>query len=224
MLVLFAVLPDGRDDVPVIVVALMSYPASLLANVFPATFPVRVEGLPELPLPLLLMAVFGFVQWFVAVPWGLAKILASHRKVAVTRADVAGQSAANAALLVGTWMLAEIGALLFSMPLNGMTDAMACHVNAFVFHLWLALPTAVAAGLATLLIARVFQARDSRRWIVALTALFLCASAIKAALLLLGVGPHADHVGPLVEAVIPPLVCVLVGLHMSRRLLPRSVA
>jgi hypothetical protein len=96
-------------------------PAGMLANLFPGVFPVRVEGLPELSLALLLTPAFGFVQWFVVVPRLWAKVLKAHRKVPVTRMEVAGQKVASIVLLLGTWLLAQICAIALSI--TGVEEA-----------------------------------------------------------------------------------------------------
>ena len=222
MLVLIAVLPDGTET-PVIVVALMSYPAGMLANLFPAILPVRVEGSPELTLYPLLTVAFGFVQWFIVVPWLFGKVLTSHRNVQETRAGVAGQRVSRIVLVLGTWLIAEALAIVLSISLNGASDRVVRHVNGVVFHLWLAVPGAVAAAIAALVIARLFHARDFQFWIVALAALFLCASVLNAATLFLGVERPCDRLGPIVEAVIPALVCVPVGRYAFRRLSPKQL-
>jgi hypothetical protein len=223
MLVLQAVLPDGTDW-PIVVVALISYPTGMLANVFPLVFPVRVEGFPELSLPPLLTVAFGFVQWFVVVPWLFSKILTSHKSIPGMRAGVAGQNVSRVVLLLGTWFLAEICAIALSIALNDTTHAVVRHVNRFVLHLWFDIPGALAAGTAALLFAHLFDTRDSRFWIVALAALFLCASTINAMTLHLGAGLAGDRLWLIVDAAIPALVCLLVGLYTSRRLPARAVA
>ena len=217
MIALLAVLPAGTET-PIIVIALMSYPAGMLANFFPPVFPVRMEGFPELTIYPLLTVVFGFVQWFVVVPWLLGKVWSAHRNVHVTPAGVAGQHVSRVVLLIGTWLLAEICAMALSIALNDATQAVVRHLNRFTLHLWFDIPGALAAGTAALLFARLFDARESRSWIVALAALFLCASTINAATLRLGAGLLGGRIWPIIDVVIPAALCLLVGLHASRRL------
>jgi hypothetical protein len=216
MLVL--VVRDQNAETPGVVLALMSYPASFLASELFVPFPVRVQGLPdpEIVIVPLAMGALGFVQWFIVVPWLTAKILEWHRNAPVTRTGTSRRNIANVIILMTVWVIAEIAAIALSMPLNRLNGQLARHLGAIIFHVWLAIPAAVAAAVAALIIARLFSGRDATFWVASIACLFLCAGAINAALMLFNARSNTDRVGAIVEALTPAVVCLTVGLYSSR--------
>jgi len=222
MAILFIVEGEGVA-LPATVLALMSYPAGLLANTLPIEFPVRFERFSAVPLWPLFTAGFGFAQWVLFVPWVSAKIMEWHRSGIRTRAHTIRKMAADILILLVTWFFSEVLAILISIPLNPLTHRLVRYVGAVAFHLWLAIPLTVTAALAGAIVVRVFHTEGATRWLVALVSLFLCAGALQAAILLTGRIPsgasarRADHVGSIVQALTPALMCSLVGVSESRR-------
>lgn len=195
-MVVLVVVKGENAETPSVVLALMSYPASFVAQFF-ASLPVKVEGLPDPSLILVPLATtaLGFAQWFALVPWIADKVMAWHRDTPVTRTDVSRGNVASVIILLVTWSIAEIAAIALSISLNPVTHKVVRHLGAVVFHLWLAIPMALAAAAAAVAIARLFYSRDTTFWIISLASLFLCGSAINAATLLFGFGSSKDHVG-----------------------------
>lgn len=205
-----------RGDIPAVVLGLMSAPAGLLINFLPPSS-IYIESLPEFSLYPLLMAALGFAQWFWLAPRLVSSVMSWHRVQSATGFDLIRKKAADVIILLTTWLLAEAIAIAFSMTLNRTTDGLGCHVGSVLFHLWLALPTAAAAMLAAIATVSLFRAERSAFWIGALTALFLCVSAVEAAMLLSADTAGRDRAGQLVGVVTPALVCMLAGVVAARR-------
>jgi len=166
-MVVLVVVKGENAETPSVVLALMSYPASFVAQFF-ASLPVKVEGLPDPSLILVPLATtaLGFAQWFALVPWIADKVMAWHRDTPVTRTDVSRGNVASVIILLVTWSIAEIAAIALSISLNPVTHKVVRHLGAVVFHLWLAIPMALAAAAAAVAIARLFYSRDTTFWII----------------------------------------------------------
>jgi len=189
-------------EMPAVVLALMSYPAGLLAN-FLSPFPVRIAGLPDpegLVVPLA-MGVLGFIQWFVVVPRIAGKLSESVRRAIV---------------VLVVWVLAQATSILVSMPLNRVTEKMACHVNAILFHAWLAIPATVAAAAGGLAVSSFVDRQGPRRWTLLLGCLFFVASTALQAGVLFDPQSTSNRIGVLLEVLLPGCACILAGSFASR--------
>ena len=189
-------------ETPAVVLALMSYPAGLLAN-FLAPFPVRIAGLPdpEVLLVPLAMGVLGFIQWFVVVPRLARKIHGWMRR---------------AIILLGIWVIAEATAIVLSTSLSRVTERIVCHVNAILFHAWLAIPVTVLAAAGGLAVSSLLDRQGSRRWTVLLASLFFVYSAALQASLLFARQSTSNRIGVLLEVLLPGFACAIAGAYASR--------
>jgi len=206
-----------RAETPSLVLALMSYPASLLAN-FVGPLPVRIAGLPdpEVLLVPLAMGALGFVQWFVIAPRIIAKLNRWHRITPATRSDLGKSMTARAVILLVIWLLAEITAIALSMSLNRVTERLPCHVSTILFHLWLAIPMSIAAIAGGLGASRVFEGQSAKLWSAALACLFVLASVTLQAGILFDSQSTANRIGAVIEAVMPGLLCFVIASYASR--------
>ena len=200
-----------RAELPGTVLALMSYPASFLAN-FLTPFPVRVAGLPDpevLFIPLA-MGVLGFVQWFVFAP----KVVGAVSRW--SRATPAKRGIAGAIVVLVVWVLAELVAIVLSTSLDRLTKRMPCHLNPILFHAWLAIPMSVAAATGGLVIANFFDRQDARPWTVMLASLFFVVSTALQAVVLFAPQSTSNRIGALIEVVLPVVVCFSTSYYASR--------
>jgi len=202
--VMIVVVAVTSAEIPAVVLALMSFPAGLLANFLaPFSFPVRVVGLPDpevLVVPVA-MGVLGFIQWFVVVPRIAAKLSDSVRRALV---------------VLVVWVLAQAATILVSMPLNRVTGKMVCEVNAILFHAWLAIPATVAAAAGGLAVSSLVDRQPPRRWTLLLGCLFFVASAALQANVLFDEQSTSNRIGVLLEVLLPGCACILAGSFASR--------
>ena len=199
---MIAAVASSAAETPAVVLALMSYPAGLLAN-FLAPFPVRIAGLPDAEVLLvpLAMGVLGFTQWFVVVPRLARKIHGWMRR---------------AIILLGIWVIAEATAIVLSTSLNRITERIVCHVNAILFHAWLAIPVTVSAAAGGLAVFSFIDRQGSRRWTVLLASLFFVYSTALQASLLFATQSASNRIGVLLEILLPGFACAIAGAYASR--------
>ncbi|MGA9157978.1 MAG: hypothetical protein WB249_14410 [Candidatus Sulfotelmatobacter sp.] len=130
----------------------------------------------------------------------------------------------NALVIIGMWTLARVtawllNALIIVIQSRGMTFT--GDVGAVMMWLWEGLPDDIVAALAAITLVWVIETRKLTASVGGLTALYLYSGGLNAWRILRH-GWHepprtSDYIGILTQAIIPALVCLIVGVWWTRR-------
>jgi hypothetical protein len=112
-------------------------------------------------------------------------------------------------------MLAEVTTILLSMSLNRFTGRMTCHVNAILFHVWLAIPATVSAAAGGLVVS-MLDRRGPKRWTALLAGLFFVAAAALQTDVLFATQSTSNRIGVLLEVLLPACACFVAGAYATR--------
>jgi hypothetical protein len=129
----------------------------------------------------------------------------------------------NVLLVIGVWEASNLLAILIrvlSIPLSNRLIFTGEAGNVAMW-LWEGLPDALVAAVASIVSVWVMETKKPLVWVGVLAALFLYGGSLNAWKLLrrgwITSPSPADYVGILAQAIIPALVCVVIGVWWTRR-------
>jgi hypothetical protein len=134
----------------------------------------------------------------------------------------------NVLLVIGVWEASNLLAILIrvlSIPLSNRLIFTGDAGNVAMW-LWEGFPDALVAVIASIVSVWVMETKKPLVWVGVLAALFLYGGSLNAWKFIRRItSPSpADYVGILAQAIIPALVCVVVGVWWTRRSAPRLAA
>lgn len=129
----------------------------------------------------------------------------------------------NALLVIGVWEASSLVAMLFRVlfiPLSNRLIFTGDSGNVAMW-LWQGFPDALVAAVASIVLVWVTETKKPLVWVGVLAALFLYSGSLNAWKWIrrgwITSPSRADYVGILAQAIIPVLVCLVVGIWWIRR-------
>ena len=132
-------------------------------------------------------------------------------------------TARNALVVIGIWAFSRVIAFLLEALIAVTHNRMTFTGDAGTVMMWLweGLPDGLVAALAVMALVWVIETRKPLAWVGALASLYLYGGGLHAWRILTHgwhVSPRMpDYIGILMQAIIPPLACLVVGVWWTRR-------
>jgi hypothetical protein len=132
-------------------------------------------------------------------------------------------TARNALLVIGAWSFSAMLAWLVRLLLIPLNNRLTFRGDAgtVTMWVWLGLPDMLTAALAAATLVSVIETRKPLSWVGGLAALYLYAGSLNAWRQLAHgwqVLPRTpDYMGIAIQAIMPTLVCLVVGIWWARR-------
>jgi lipopolysaccharide export LptBFGC system permease protein LptF len=122
-------------------------------------------------------------------------------------------------MVIGTWYAAVYLSFWLSVALIPINNRLIYEgdIGTLLMHLWFALPLAVMAATAIVVLLAVSDVRRKEFLIAGLTCLFLYSGFTRRAGGAADTATTIDRVGTFVGRITPATVCLLVGLYKRRR-------
>lgn len=133
------------------------------------------------------------------------------------------RTARNALVVLGIWTFSRLIASLLKalIAVAHIQITFAGDSGILMMWLWIGLPDDLVAALAALILAWVIEGTNPVAWIGGLAALYLYGGGLHAWWTLThgwhGTPGRPDYIGILTQAIIPAVVCLMVGVWWTRR-------
>jgi hypothetical protein len=129
----------------------------------------------------------------------------------------------NVLLVIGVWEASSLVAMLFRVLLIPLSNRLIFtgYAGKVAYWLWEGFPDALVAAVASIVLVWVTETKKPLAWVGVLAALFLYGGSLNAWKWIkrgwITSPSPADYVGILAQAIIPVLVCLVVGVWWTRR-------